>query len=345
MRRSIVSIMLLVVLLLASGIIVVAQDDPAQANKQKYLAAVAEYNGGNREAFYTLLTNPFMMNQGEPSLAETTRDDVRGYDGALVAAMPDLKQNADVVIAQGDWVAVHVTYIGTFTEPLSFPPFGPDPIPATNKVVTWTEMDYLHFNADGLVNEVWALGDPSVLFGQLGVFPSEGNNADGTLLNAPAGYQALGADELAATFTSGKETRNTTSLTDQFAAGLSGFNANMTDPFIGWQGGLPFSITQTQRDENVPFFAMLQQAMPDINIQVNQVIAEGDWVAALTIINGTFTQDINFGQPLTHTDQPLNALMGLLYRYNADGQIVETWSEGDLSPILQGLGVIPSIGV
>ena len=345
MRRSTIIVVLLVGIFLLNGFATVAQEDTAQVNKQAYLDIVAEYNAGNREALYNMLTDPFMMNQGDATLYETSPDDLRMYDSALAAAMPDIQMTPNVVIAQGDWVATEVTYSGTFTEPFSFAPFGPDSFPANNEVITWTEMDFLHFNGDGLVDTAWLAGDPTVQFGQMGIFPAQQGEETGTPLDSPAGYQALSADELAATFTSGMEARNVASLTDQMATGFSGYFANMTDPTVGWSNGHADSITQAQRESDAAFLEMLQQAMPDVTIQVTQVVAEGDWVAAITVINGTFTQDVDFfGTPLTHTDQPQSALMGLLYRYNADGQIVETWSEGDLSPILQGLGVIPPMG-
>lgn len=86
-----------------------AQEDHAQRNKQIYLETVAQYNAGNREAFYGLLTDPFMMNQGDPTLASMSPDDVRAYDSALAAAMPDIQMTPAVVIAQGDWVR-HISH-------------------------------------------------------------------------------------------------------------------------------------------------------------------------------------------------------------------------------------------
>ena len=92
--RTIVLSMLLTLLMSVGQ--VMAQEDMAQANKQTYLDVVAEYNAGNREALYGLLTEPFMMNQGDEVLMEASRADIEGYDQALVAAMPDLQLSSDV---------------------------------------------------------------------------------------------------------------------------------------------------------------------------------------------------------------------------------------------------------
>ncbi|MBL8164652.1 MAG: ester cyclase, partial [Anaerolineae bacterium] len=148
-----------------------AQEDPAQRNKQIYLDMVAQYNSGNREAFYSLLADPFMMNQGDTVLASMSPNDVRAFDGALAGAMPDIQMNPTVVIAQGEWVTAHLTWTGTFTEPFSFAPFGPDAFPANNQAITWTEMWFLHFTAEGLVDVAWLLAEPALMFGQMGMFP------------------------------------------------------------------------------------------------------------------------------------------------------------------------------
>ena len=323
----------------------VAQGNSALANKDLVQNALTEFNSGNPEAFYNLFAEQYVMNQGGTTQEPMSRADVEGYAGALLAAMPDLQIEAAVLIGQGDQVAVELTFSGTFSQPFNFAPISSDPFPPTNQPVQWTEMDFLHFNDAGQVDEEWALGDPMVMFAQLGVVPAEDNPPDGTLQTEPAGYQALGADELAATFTSGMEDRNAASFSNQMAQGLIGFSQNLTDPVINWTIGQPYSVTTAQREENKPFFNMLEQAMPDVAVPLITVVAEGDWVAAVAEIQGTFTQDVDFfGTPLTHTDQPIAWLLGFVARYNADGQIVETWSEGDATPMLQGLGIIPAFG-
>ncbi|MGB7339964.1 MAG: ester cyclase, partial [Phototrophicaceae bacterium] len=208
MRRSIVLIMMLFIVFVLSSIVSVAQDDMAQANKNKIQIAIADYNAGNRDAIYDLLTEPVMMNAGDNVLYETSKAENVEWDIALDAAMPDRQMNADILIAQGDWVAMHVTYTGTFTEPYSFIAFGPDAFEPTNAVITWTETDFLHFNTDGLIDEVWVVSDPAPLFEQLGIFPSMDEEDPATPLDQPAGYQTLSADELATTYSTGMEERN-----------------------------------------------------------------------------------------------------------------------------------------
>lgn len=323
-----------------------AQGDNAQRNKQMFLEMVAQYNAGNREAFYSLLTDPFMMNQGDPVLAPMSPDGVRGYDGALAAAMPDIQMNPAVVIAQGDWVATQVTWTGTFTEPFSFAPFGPDPLPPNNQAITWTEMSFLHFNVEGLVDEAWVISDPAILFGQTGAFPPAETSRTGTPIEGATGYQTLSADELAASFSSGMEARNQAVFEDMVALGLGGDATGFyADPYVAWGFGGAYSVTAAQAAEEAAFPAMLAMAMPDVSMVQTVTVAEGDWAATLITLSGTFSEDIEFfGMPLTATGETITWQFGAIDRFDADGKIVEEWIEGDATPLLMGLGIIPPMG-
>lgn len=342
MRRSIVSLMLLSLVLILSSMSVLAQEDNAQRNKQIYLNVVSEYNAGNREAFYSMVTDPFMMNQGDATLYETSSDEVKGYDGALAAAMPDMQMNADVVIAQGDWVAAFVRYTGTFTEPFSFTPFGPDSFPANNEAITWTELNFLRFDTEGLVDTVWLAGDPTVLFGQMGIFPMMGGGGDAseTVLEQPVGYQLLSADDLAATYTTGMEERNTGLWQDCLNTILGESNCN-TNPFISWRNGVPLSADPT--DPGI--FGVVAVGLPDTTVTATVTVAEGDWVASLVTFSGTFTEDIDmFGMSLPASNETITWQVGVINHFNDDGLIDEELAETDISPLLIGLGMMPPMG-
>lgn len=344
MRRSIVSLILLSLILFLSSVSVFAQEDNAQRNKQIYLDVVGEYNAGNREAFYNMVTDPFMMNQGEPILSEMAVDDLRGYDSALAGAMPDIQMNPSVIIAQDDWVAVHMVWTGTFTQPFSFAPFGPDAFEPNNEAITWTEMQFMRFNEDGLGDTVWITSDPTVLFGQMGMLPPMDGNTD-TPLEQPVGYQTLSADDLAATYTSGMEERNTVLYQELIDAGLGLDNSFYADPYISWGSGVPFSVDSASFEEDGAFFAMINSAMPDNVVEAPVVVAEGDWVAVLVQISGTYTEDVDFfGATLTATDESIVWQLGLVNRFDADGMIIEEFVETDATPLLIGLGMMPPMG-
>ena len=83
---------------------------------------------------------------------------------------------------------------------------------------------------------------------------------------------------------------------------------------------------------------MLFTAMPDIHIDVHQVIAEGDLAAARFTLTGTNTDGF-MGMPATNTVVSVTGMDFMRFR---DERIVEHWGEMDMMGLLQQLGVIPS---
>lgn len=340
MRRFIITLILGAVVISLSGMTVQAQDDTAQANKAIVRNAVAEANAGNWEAIYNLFPEQFQMNQGDENLYDMSRDDVIGYNEALLGAMPDLQLNADVLIAQGDWVATELVFTGTFTEPLNF--FGQE-APPTNEVVSWTEMDFWRFE-DGVIVESWGVSDPTVQFSQLGMMESPfGEEEDPeTPLELPAGYQTLSAEELAASYVTDMAEQNTQNFQDHLGAGLGVDDSEFyAEPYMSWNNGQAYERTHEDLQGDVAFTQLLATAMPDYVIETPIVVAEGDWVASLVRVVGTFTEDIEFfGTPLTATGEPVVWQLGIIDRYNAEGKIVEDITETDPLSLFGALGLI-----
>jgi predicted ester cyclase len=336
-------ILILVMLLAASVMPLVpaaAQEDMAQRNKAAVQDALAKLNAGDVDGFYELYADPYQMNEGDAILHEATVADTRFFVEALYAAIPDLVITSEVIIAQGDWVATELSFSGTYTEPFTM--FGLEP---TGQSVYWTEMDFFHFNADGKLDINWAVSDPMIMLGQLGMFPPEEpeDDASDVILDVPAGYQLLSADELETTLSSGMEERNVGLFTGQLALGIDS-SSYFTDTFISWKIGTPvLHTTSVQVEEDIAFTSMIAAAMPDHVVSTDIVVAEGDWVAALVTVRGTFTADTNFfGTPLAPTDQEIVWQLGMVDRFNADGKIIEEWVETDTTPLFVGLGLMSS---
>jgi len=86
------------------------------------------------------------------------------------------------------------------------------------------------------------------------------------------------------------------------------------------------------------FVAMVATAFPDLHVTVEDVIAEGDKVAARVTVSGTHRG------VLLGTIQPTGThatWTGIDLIRIADGKIVERWSQRDLLGLMQQLGVIP----
>jgi predicted ester cyclase len=85
---------------------------------------------------------------------------------AFFGAFPDLQTTVDLLVAEGDKVAVRNTWSGTHQGEFQG-------IPPTGKRVTFTTMD-IYRMVDGKIAEHWAELDAMGMMQQLGVIPSPG---------------------------------------------------------------------------------------------------------------------------------------------------------------------------
>jgi steroid delta-isomerase-like uncharacterized protein len=85
-------------------------------------------------------------------------------------------------------------------------------------------------------------------------------------------------------------------------------------------------------------WGMFRAAFPDLQITIEEMIAEGDKVAVRAVGRGTHQGEL-MGIPPTGRSVTV-ALMDI--NRIADGQLVERWGETDMLGMLQQLGVIPA---
>lgn len=78
-------------------------------------------------------------------------------------------------------------------------------------------------------------------------------------------------------------------------------------------------------------------AFEDIDVTIDKILAENDLVAVRYIFTGTH-QDTFFGVPATH--RRIQHSENEIYRIR-DGQIVESWGEGNWLGTLRQLGLTP----
>ncbi len=83
---------------------------------------------------------------------------------------------------------------------------------------------------------------------------------------------------------------------------------------------------------------MLLTAFPDLQSTVEDMIAEGDKVAARLTVRGTHQGEF-MSIPPTSKHVAITAID--IFRI-AGGKIVERWGEGDMLGLMQQLGVIPT---
>lgn len=90
---------------------------------------------------------------------ETGRDGLRELVGEWRAAFPDLVFTIHSLVAEGDFVAVHLTYRGTHLGPWR----GLEP---TGRQIEVGEMMFFRFE-DGVLAEMWELDDHATMTRQL----------------------------------------------------------------------------------------------------------------------------------------------------------------------------------
>lgn len=86
------------------------------------------------------------------------------------------------------------------------------------------------------------------------------------------------------------------------------------------------------------FIRHFRSAMPDLHLSVEEMVAEGDWVAWRMVATGTQTGEL-FGFPPTGKSARIGGL--ILSRFE-DGKWAEDHAQWDALGLLQQLGLIPA---
>jgi steroid delta-isomerase-like uncharacterized protein len=120
-------------------------------------------NAGDVEGFGAVLADDFVDHEELPGLAPT-KDGVMAFFRMYLGAFPDLRMNAEDVIASGDKVVARVRATGKHEGDL----LG---MPATGRQVDVQLIDIIRFGDDGLAREHWGVFDQMGMMQQLGAIP------------------------------------------------------------------------------------------------------------------------------------------------------------------------------
>jgi steroid delta-isomerase-like uncharacterized protein len=110
----------------------------------------------------------------------------------------------------------------------------------------------------------------------------------------------------------------------------------LVDPDVLIRTPLPIQTTGVEALKQV--WAMLLQGLPDLQITVEDVLAEGDKVVCRNTVTGTHHGEY-MGVPPTGKSITYNEIF--IFRL-VDGRIAETWGVVDVLSQLRQLGVFPS---
>lgn len=92
------------------------------------------------------------------------------------------------------------------------------------------------------------------------------------------------------------------------------------------------------RQEIEGFLAGMHESWSDLQVIVEHVVAEGDWVMGRSRSTATHSKPLLGVAP---TGETVEATFWDLHRFSEDGLIVETWNLIDNAAIMQQLGLIP----
>jgi steroid delta-isomerase-like uncharacterized protein len=113
--------------------------------------------------FCDYLADDFVEHEVAPGLAPT-KEGVRQFFTIYITGFPDLRFDAEDIIASGDKVVARVRCTGTHTGDFMG-------MPATGKGVTVEAIDIIRFGDDGLAREHWGVFDALAMMQQLGAIP------------------------------------------------------------------------------------------------------------------------------------------------------------------------------
>ena len=94
-------------------------------------------------------------------------------------------------------------------------------------------------------------------------------------------------------------------------------------------------------EEARQFVGMYKTAFPDLNVTVEDVLAEGEKVVSRYTVRGTHQGEVEeFGPP---TGRPIE-IEGITIHRIEGGKIVEEWERYDNLSVMQQLGLVPEPG-
>jgi steroid delta-isomerase-like uncharacterized protein len=120
-------------------------------------------NAGDINGFGDLMAADVVEHEELPGL-EPTKEGIKEFFRAYLAAFPDLRMEAQDVLASGDKVVARVKATGTNQGDFMG-------MAATGKSVDVQLIDIMRFGDDGLVHEHWGVMDSLTMMQQLGVIP------------------------------------------------------------------------------------------------------------------------------------------------------------------------------
>ena len=131
----------------------------AEENRQRILDALDDFNRGDLEGYLSTYAEDAVIH-GLPADLEPSPAGLRKSLETLRAGLPDLRVTVEDTVAEGDRVAVRLSYRGTHRGEL----FGAAP---TGRIIEWDGLTIRRLGADGQTVERWIRNDVRGLMAQV----------------------------------------------------------------------------------------------------------------------------------------------------------------------------------
>jgi steroid delta-isomerase-like uncharacterized protein len=120
------------------------------------------------------------------------------------------------------------------------------------------------------------------------------------------------------------------------AGDIAGFGDLFADDFVEHQGGPGLPPT---KEGTLEFFRMLLAAFPDMRMDVDDMIADGDKSVARVKVTATHKGEF-MGVPPTGTRVEVQLID--IMRFDGAGLVCEHWGVADMLSLMQQLGAVPA---
>ena len=253
-----------------------------------------------------------------------TSGDLEGIEGwkqyatMFLTAFPDLHLTVEDAIAEENKVVIRWMAKGTHKGNLR-------DIPPTGKQVTLTGIAIYRF-AGGKMEELWGLNDAMGMMQQLGIAPADREN-----------YSWGKPSEV--TGTSGDPEENKAVVRRFLEEVVNKGDQAVADELVAAEfvdhNPLPGLTPNSEGFKQS--FVIFRSAFPDLEYTIEDMIAEGDKVAARWTAKGTHKGELAGIAP---TNKNV-VVTGIDIFRVADSQLMELWLSWDQMGMMQQLGVIP----
>ena len=148
------------------GLISCNQMVPAnlEANKDIVRRFGEAVNNNNYEALDDIVASNFIRHsQATPEVQIRSLEEFKQFCKISAESIPDMKGTFEIMVAEGDFVAVYTTFTGTQKGPMG-------PFPATNKRMESKTMAIFRLE-NGKIADLWIEWDNLAMLSQFGHFP------------------------------------------------------------------------------------------------------------------------------------------------------------------------------